>query len=233
MESGSQQTQDLINATRETAGASQSVAEQNRELVAHAGEQAKALTTQAAASQTQANASVAQAEAAKQSVAAARSAADATRRSVEVAQEALRLGHRPSVGAVTITMAEFTPGKVGRVTIQYQNTGTTPALNASAMTTVNIRFVDYPDPKPSALITGIPSRATIAINARRFANGYTLKPLSLEIIDAIKQGKRWFFVYSSLTYEDGRGGKFFTHYCGRYNPDLGSFDECTIYNDSN
>jgi hypothetical protein len=228
MNSSSQQTQDLINATRETANASQSVAEQNKELVRHAGEQA-------AASQAQANVSIVQAETGKQAAIAAQTSARATELGADIAQKSFYIGERPYVAVSDMNLLNFTPGQTPSVEVMYENTGRTPALEFLHQALI------VSVPQPLADIAGYgpvvtrPSKGFIAAgqSKRQVITNPSAIPIGGNDVELIKSGKLLLYVYGMATYKDGIGKPHMLQFCGLYLPGRNVFQACPFYNSTN
>jgi hypothetical protein len=224
MNSSSQQTQDLINATRETANASQSVAEQNKELVAHAGEQA-------AASQTQANAAVAQAEVARQALGTAASSAQATKRSAETAEKALIFGIRPQIGIETNLVGSFAADKPTWIELRFFNEGNSAGVVTG---TVSVIISNQPIPPPTNICRDVPIQITVYPHKERIIKLPSNRAFTTQEIDAItninSDKRQYLFVCGEETYGGTVGGIYILTLCNVYRPEINVFGECTDLN---
>lgn len=210
------QTNDLIAATRETANASQSVAEQNKDLVKHAGEQANA-------SQTQAAASVTQAEAARQS-------ARATELTAGITQKSFYIGERPYVWVREMTMSGLAAGQQPKIEVVFENAGRTPALNFLQQT----EFAPSPQPLADILgygqVTTSPSQGFIPAGGAISKTHTNPIPIDESDVERINSGKVFLYFYGIATYDDGSGQKHTLKFCGLYVPSRNTFQSCSFYN---
>jgi hypothetical protein len=235
MNSGSAQTQQMIAAMQKQADATTTqadtalaVAEQNKELVTHAGEQAKA--------------SLAQAEAAKQSVGAAQASARAAQLGAQVASESFYIGDRPYVFAGNMVIEKFDVGVKPRIGVVFTNSGKTPAIDFRFAGKASIGREPSPakdspsgvccfEPTLKQLPTG--SLTTLPAGEKVAAVIELEGELDKATIDDIKDGKRFLFVYGIASYKDGLGKPHDLKFCSLYLHSMEMFAPCTEFNSTN
>jgi hypothetical protein len=219
MNGSSNQTNDLIAATRETANASQSVAEQNKELVKHAGEQA-------AASQTQAKASVAQADVAKQSLGAAQSSARAAERSSDTASQALSAGERAYIGVDNVGLVGPPIGQHPKISVTFVNGGKTPASHFIAIGHISWGNIFIP-PTWNPTLFAANEGAFLPAGAKTtviFEDKYA--PLTDQEISEVRAGTRKLFVGIETHYVDFLNREQVFSFCALYNASDSNFIDC-------
>jgi len=163
----------------------------------------------------------------------ARKAANAAELSAKTAQDALRIGERPSLGVIKTTLTAFSPNEVPVAKLEVKNTGRVPSTRTSVHAAMNIRAEDRcPEPILPTLARE-QSRSVIAINAERHSFATTNRRLSVAEFEGVQVGRLWIYVYVMIRYSDSQGGDYFTEYYARFLPTVGQFEDCPTHNDAN
>jgi len=223
MNSGSNQTQQMIAAMQKQAdaasaqaGTSEALAEQNQDLV---------------------DATLAQAEAAK--------------RSAEIAQQSFYIGDRPYImaGHVTLENEKFEAGTMPRISFVIQNNGKTPALSLRTGAIVSVENLPKPDVDKYRRMT---SAELMAMEAGEIKNApYPFMPegsdvflaageamgleargseLTAQLIEDIRSTKAFLLFWGFSSYKDALGRHHTLKFCFFYAPSEDSFIACQTFN---
>jgi len=247
-----------MRAMNATVQQTQILIGQQKESLTYAKTQAEAAKTSADAAKISADAAKIQADSMreqsgtlKDSLAETRKAANAAvtqasasmsqastaKRSTDIADETLRTERRPSLGVSGVSMVELAVGKPAHIMVAYQNFGHSASRNTGFTTTTWRDIKVCADPPKESPILGIDihSHSTVPVNVTKFSHGYTSDVMPQEWIDLIQHDPplAWVYVYSRADYEDGKGGKYFTEFYGRWEIKTSTFAECPTHNDAN
>ena len=224
----SEQTNRLIAASERLAASTKEALEETKRINQESADRAERATR---ATENQADASVIQAE-------TSRASARAAEQSALAATQSLAVGERPYIATKAVEFRNFEEGKKPSIAVFFDNTGKTPGLNASMRTYSAIRGerklgeVKYPP---------VESVSTSVIQPgcchRQVINAFN-RDLPQEVVNAmiqaIKDGKLWLYVYGIADYEDGVGKHHTLKFCRYYDlRNAGEFTYCAEHNNSN
>lgn len=142
------------------------------------------------------------------SVIAAKDAAEAAKRSADIAAESFRfsrdVSERPYLTAINFKVLDFETGKKPSFQVQIHNGGRTAAVNVFSNMTITMTA----GPLPKAFTfekSGTLGPETLAMSERITHNKAMSQALGPEIIPALDDELRRFFVIGWITYQDASG----------------------------
>jgi len=224
----SEQTDRLIAASERLAASTKEALDETKRVNRESADRAERALK---AAEEEANASAIQSE-------TSRTSARAAEASAKIAAQSFNIGERPYIATRAIEANNFAAGQRPTITIQFDNSGKTPALNSRVRSYSAIRAekklgaVTYP---------AVPSLSTSIVQSGcchkqiipAFAVDLPQEAINA-LIEAIKQRQVWFFVYGIADYDDGAGKRHTLLFCQYYNADLdGLFSYCGEHNSSN